>query len=270
VRRTPFLAALSAVALALAGAVAIGPAAAAPVPPNVHKGLPPAGQPSSVAPDLAAVTYLYADKYQYGTSDGAFGSYTVERPSLAAADSHTLAELAVQSADGQQIVEVGWTVDRGLNGDLQPHLFVFHWVNRVASCYNGCGYVQAAGATIVPGQAFTPGEVRYLTIRHTGGNWWIGVDSQMIGYYPDSLWNGTYTKAGLVQWFGEVAAGSPAPCTDMGNGVLATPTAGAQIFDVGYWSGPAVSLSQTVTNASYYTVAATAANAFRYGGPGAC
>lgn len=48
----------------------------------------------------------------------------------------------VQSEDGRHIVEVGWTVDRELNGDAQPHLFVYHWVDGQATCYNGCGFVQ--------------------------------------------------------------------------------------------------------------------------------
>ena len=42
------------------------------------------------------------------------------KPALATSDYHSLAELAVQSADGNHIVEVGWNVDRVVNGDDDP------------------------------------------------------------------------------------------------------------------------------------------------------
>lgn len=54
---------------------------------------------------------------------GAVGSFTQHRPYLAPGDYHSLAELAVQTADFRQTIEVGWTVDRGLDGDDLPHLF---------------------------------------------------------------------------------------------------------------------------------------------------
>ena len=31
---------------------------------------------------------------------------------------------------------------RRVTGDEDPHLFVYHWVNRQTSCYNACGFVQ--------------------------------------------------------------------------------------------------------------------------------
>ena len=72
---------------------------------------------------------------------GQTGSLTQHQPYLGVNDYHTLAEISVESADLRQIVEVGWTVDRGVNGDSLPHLFVFHWVNGAPTCYYGCGFV---------------------------------------------------------------------------------------------------------------------------------
>lgn len=108
----------------------------APSPP----GNPPTGvNPTGVAPTQAdpcpaqptgVPQYHYAGAYQYVTTSGVAAYLDQPQPCLATSDNHSLAEISVQSADGRQIVEVGWTVDRELNGDAQPHLFVYHWVDR--------------------------------------------------------------------------------------------------------------------------------------------
>ena len=54
--------------------------------------------------------FCHAGAYQYVTSDGAYMSTPVQSPPVGTADYHSLAELAVQSADGQQIIEIGWRV----------------------------------------------------------------------------------------------------------------------------------------------------------------
>ena len=88
------------------------------------------------------VKYHYSSGLQYAETDGTYANLVIGKPDLAEEDYHTLAEIAVQSADGKQIVEVGWTVDRGVNGDDDPHLFVYHWVDGKETCYNGCGFKQ--------------------------------------------------------------------------------------------------------------------------------
>jgi hypothetical protein len=239
-----------------------------PLPSYQPKGSPP--EPGvQQPPSVDALTYLYGNSYQYAAADGSYANYTVAKPFLAAGDFHTLAELAAQSADGQQIVEVGWTVDRGLNGDDNPHLFVYHWVDRTPSCYNGCGYVQYS-ATIRPGATLPVGGLPLLSIRHYQGNWWIYYGTEWIGYYPDALWGGRYTSTGLTQWFGEVAANSAAPCTDMGNGQFASSASATAISGISFYAGPAVSITSFGTNPSYYSAQATSSNSARYGGPGAC
>src|SRR5947207_7548233 len=171
--------------------------------------------------------FFYGTAYQYGTSDGAFGFFTVTRPTLAAADSHTLAEMNASSADLKQAVEIGYTIDRGLNGDDLPHLFTFYWVDGNPQCYN-CGLVQVS-STIRPGMALAVGSLHQFTIRHFQGNWWIADNNTWIGYYPDSWWAGRYTQAGLLEWYGEVATTSSTPCSDMGNGLLGTSPDAARI-----------------------------------------
>lgn len=238
-------------------------------PPPTTSGQQRSPQARSGESVAATTTFLYGSASQYATSAGTAASLKVETPALAAADAHSLAEVAAQSADGQQIVEIGWTVDRATNGDANPHLFVYHWVDRTTSCYNGCGFVQSS-ATVRPGMTLTSGTTQTFAIQHYQNNWWVGLGSEWVGYFPDSLWGGRYTSTGLVQWFGEVAAYSAAPCTDMGNGLFSSNSSAASISGITFYSGPSVNISTNATNPSYYTATRTSSASMRYGGPGAC
>lgn len=220
----------------------------------------------------AATQFLYAQASQIATSGGAYAWFDVAKPTLATSDAHTLAELAVSSADGKQIVEVGWTVDRAVNGDAEPHLFVYHWVDGQPTCYNGCGFVPRTGGGGPAGKKLTPGTVQYLTIRHSPGAWWISADGVgWLGYFPDSLWGGRFTQAGRQQWFGEVAANSGTPCTDMGNGLFSSSASATRIYNIGLWDSSATpSIATGNTHPSYYTATRVDARSMRHGGPGAC
>jgi hypothetical protein len=222
--------------------------------------------------ELAATQFLYAQAAQSAASQGAYAWFDVAKPTLVTSDAHTLAELAVSSADGKQIVEVGWTVDRAVNGDAEPHLFVYHWVDGVPSCYNGCGFVPRAEGGGPAGKKLTPGSVQYLTIRHAPGAWWISADGVgWLGYFPDSLWGGRYTQAGIQQWFGEVAANTGTPCTDMGNGQFSSSTTATRIYNIGLWDSTATpNIGTGHTHPAYYTATRVNAREMRHGGPGAC
>ena len=215
-----------------------------------------------------AVNFLYSSASQFAVSDGTQATITIAKPILEAEDFHSLAEVAVQSADGRQIVEVGWTVDRKVNGDDKPHLFVYHWVDRKETCYNVCGFVPYGSAT-KPGAVLPIGDDKLFAIKHFGNAWWINYDNVWIGYYPDSLWGGKFTRTGLTQWFGEVAAADATPCTDMGNGKAASSKNAAAITGIGFFEGPAPAIAAGATSI-YYSVAAATKDAYRFGGKGAC
>ncbi|MEJ3745997.1 neprosin family prolyl endopeptidase [Actinomycetes bacterium KLBMP 9797] len=228
---------------------------------------PAAGKTSRVGP--LALTYLYGVSYQYATADGLYSFMTVARPALATADFHSLGELAAQSADGLQIVEIGWTVDRGLYGDDNARLFVFHWIDGNPTCYNGCGFVQSTASTVRPGDILPLGTA-FFGIQHYQGNWWVGYGSQWVGYFPDARWGGRYTQTGLNQWFGEVAANSASPCTDMGNGLAAANTGAAAINSMTFYNGPTVNKTTYATHPTLYSAVSTGSASMRFGGPGAC
>jgi Neprosin len=222
-----------------------------------------------------SVNYFYAVGSQVASSDGAYANIAIGKPLLDKGDYHTLTEISVQSADGQQIVEVGWTVDRTVNGDDDPHLFVYHWVDRQQSCYNACGWVPY-GKSATPGDTLPVNVSKRFGIQHANGAWWIAYDTDWIGYFPDSLWDGNYTRSGVQQFFGEVAASSTRPCSAMGNGLDATKELGAaRIGSITQLNGPDASVSVRTLGPdsltpSPYPAIALSARTFRFGGPGVC
>src|SRR5579871_1420661 len=133
----------AAIALSLpasASAQAAGPRALPPIPPSASR--------AHVRPDAATCYYGSCYDYVYGQQRSNVTGVSVQMmqadPEIDPAydGAHSLQEISLQDSAQQQTVEVGWTVDRGVNGDALPHLFVYHWVNGGTSCYNGCGFVQ--------------------------------------------------------------------------------------------------------------------------------
>jgi hypothetical protein len=238
--------------------------------------------------------YHYAVGAQEGQTDGTWSTLTINKPVQAKNDYHTLAEITVQSADRKHAVEVGWTVDRALNPDdatdAEPHLFIFSWEDDEPRCYvqfteeekkkkvPKCGFTLHSG-TIAPG--FTlPVPVKEdeevqkrFGIRHSDGAWWIAYDSEWIGYFPDSEWEGRFTKGGRSQWFGEVASPKGVlPCSTMGNGLLGYKGKAARLGSITLTGGPEVKPEIWATNSAYYSVGWSLPDTyhtFRYGGPGA-
>jgi hypothetical protein len=196
----------------------------------------------------------------------------VENPDISSiAGTHSLYEISVQGGVGNgNIVEVGWTRE---TGDSAPRLFVFHWIGWNPACYNGCGWVQW-NPNIVPGSVVRPGTESYMGYVFFEGNWWAWYANQWLGYFPGTLWSGTYTQASLVQWFGEIYESDPTPESDMGNGNYAAVAAAARFW---YpctveaaawvcWIHPTPSLNQP--SSPWYTIQNTGGSAHRYGGPG--
>ena len=248
--------------------------AASPMP--VNSGVPAPTGPSSVgvvgpdvSPTTAGLQYFYADSYESATATGAVGTFLVEDPTVSVTDFHSLAEMSVQSSDREQTVEVGWIVDPGQFGDTMPHLFVFHWVNGSPGCYDGCGFVPTS-TTITAGMVLTAAETDVFEIAYANSNWNIYDNGTLVGYFPGALWSGTFTSFGLTQWFGEVAAGSSVPCSQMGRGAYAGANGADTINDMGLVGGPRVSIATNATNNAFYTAEATSSNSLSFGGPGGC
>jgi uncharacterized protein (TIGR03382 family) len=217
------------------------------------------------------VTFHYAGVFQFVPVSGASAQWSQFQPTLAPPDSHSLVEMSVESEDGEQIVEVGWTVDRLVNGDSLPHLFVFHWVDGNASCYNGCGWQQVS-QTRYPGMIVElTREPQQVIYRYFNAGWWVWYQSEWIGFFPGGLWTVDFSSAGLVQWFGEIA-GEAEPGSQMGDGLLPSQVGAAFMLDLevedesGHSQEASVG-SSTVTDPQAYQLSVMDAG-FAFGGPG--
>jgi hypothetical protein len=249
----------------------------APAARFAAKGAPPAhGEATrarAVTPSAGEVDFLYVDTFQFSTGLTGAGATIVQAdPALGAADFHSLGEIAVESIDGLQIVEIGWNVDEGVNGDLQPHLFVFHWIDGVPTCYNACGWVQVS-PTKMPGMRLATNEAHKFEIKQIHGDWWLSYDDEAMGFFPQTEWGGRFLHNDLTQWFGEIAAGSVSPCTQMGTGEFGVTAQAAAFGKVHVFDGngqiAAASLSPGVATApDLYDIGQFSPTGFGFGGPG--
>ena len=264
-RRAAAIATTAIVALTvLSGTADAVPAPIAPVPPGT---VAPAADGSIC---WYGACYDYVNGRQRVDASGASVVMYQARPEIdhADVDAHSLQELAVQSADGTQIVEVGWTVDRGLNGDTHPHLFVYHWVDQQESCYNGCGFVPTSHL-VKAGMRLAEGTAGVFAIENGHGDWWISYDGLPVGYFPGSLWGGTFTRLGLVQTFGEVAAKAVPSCDDMGDGRPGSSARSSWIAGFRLIRGAARPLLDVYsTSPDWYSEGSVRATSFHLGGPG--
>jgi len=159
-------------------------------------------------------------------------------------DDHSILQIWLQNYDKPELqsIEGGWTVDRNLDGDTQPHVFTYYTTNGYTQDGNDLGgynrtvngWVQYSNS-VFPGIRIngtsTYGGTQYeismkfqLYKEPTNGqlNWWVSVQGIWMGYYPASLFNGGIgNKAEWLGMGGEVysSLANPAGTHDqMGSG----------------------------------------------------
>ena len=215
--------------------------------------------------------YYYVRGYKTATSAlGATANISQSTALVNAKDQHSLTELAVESSDGRQIVEVGWTVDKNLNGDNLPHLFTYNWVNGVPGCYNSCGFVPVV-SKYSAGGIVSSGTKSTYSINYTNSQWVISYNGIEIGYYPVSLWSGNFTSLNIAQAFGEVASAAIfTPETQMGNGILGTSSTAGLIsnFNLLNSVNPSGLNVSSIGATIKYGYSNVTSNSFYFGGPG--
>lgn len=256
--------------------------------------------------DPAGSFYKYAVGKQTLTtpSTGVASILTVSKPYINPTyDWHNLVELAVQSADEQQAVEIGAIRQQATYGDNNVHLFVYHWVNGVETCYDGCGYVDySTNTTTYAGMSLESmlQTEKTFGIERTATAWWFSFDGQWIGSMPDTIWSGaspsvtTFKQVNVFQGFGEALAGTDtASCMDLGTGpapaappAMAStgsagppivPATGAKVSSVTYSGQPTSNVNLNVGSTDSHWNTAFAYNtpgppfrSFRFGGLGYC
>jgi len=163
----------------------------------------------------------------------------------------SIAQVAVIRGSPMQAIEAGKIELQSLNGNREPHLFVYYRTSGSASGdwvggYNKLvdGWVQYS-SSVAPGLSLVPWESREngaqyslpIEVRLHEGNWWVRAAGEWAGYYPyckggDATPCNTATlfsasglrdKASRLDWYGEVydSSAPAATSTDMGSGDFA-------------------------------------------------
>ena len=221
--------------------------------------------------------YYYAGGRTYTDAAGASVQWcsTPQRSDFQV--SHELTELAVGTYANDQVIEIGAVVDPGqFSFKRRVHLFVSYWLDGVwHPCGGGlsrlptCEFVQVSPA-IVPNMLLPTGVLGTFAIVSSDGRWNLYYDDHLIGYFPWSLWGGTFTRAYAEQAFGEVAAysGYP-PIVQMGNGAFGHKLSSAAVTGFHVIGAPReTGLAEFASVPAYFDIGAPTAASFRFGGPG--
>ncbi len=201
---------------------------------NDHTAPPTEAGGAESAPD-SNWAHHYASTLESGALYGGSATLAVAAPYVWRDDEFSLAQVALssQSTGILQTVEVGWQKSRTLYGDDLPHLFVYYTTNGYTNPGNNLGgynrqvngWQQVSHKTF-PGDAFISGSELYVWVHMYGGNWWVNVNGEWMGYYPGGLFApaGLGTAASSVSWYGEILDyrnDNTATYTQMGNGLFA-------------------------------------------------
>jgi neprosin-like protein len=170
--------------------------------------------------DPSPFGYFHAMSSQGGTAFGCDGFFSVWDPAVndpaGPGDDHSILQIWLQNySQKTQSIEMGWTVDRSLNGDTNAHVFTYYTTNGYAADGNNLGGYNRIhtgwrqySQTVFPGirinGSSTPGGQQLdisFKVQIYQGNVWIAVQGNWMGYYPGSL----FGNAGILdgaEWFG--------------------------------------------------------------------
>lgn len=157
------------------------------------------------------------------------------KPFIARAKDFSLTQLWITrgSYDGKDLntIEAGWQVFPDLYGDNNPRLFIY-WTRDAynkTGCYNlmCSGFVQTNNQITIGGSfssISTYGGTQYdfdilVWKDPKGGNWWLQVGGNYVGYWPSSIFSHLVDSASTIQWGGEVfSPDGGQTSTQMGSG----------------------------------------------------
>ncbi|CAL4990958.1 unnamed protein product [Urochloa decumbens] len=179
---------------------------------------------------LHAVASASGDNNYYGTKT----TINLWQPTIEG-NGFSLAQLWITGGSYQgndlNTIEAGWQVYPGQYHDSNTRLFIY-WTRDAyhqTGCYNlNCpGFIQtnnqiAIGSSISPVSLFggPQHDIDILIWKDPkGGNWWLQVGSDVLGYWPSSIFSYLSDSASTIQWGGEVySPDAGQTSTQMGSG----------------------------------------------------
>ncbi|KAM0056739.1 putative neprosin [Helianthus debilis subsp. tardiflorus] len=184
--------------------------------------------------DLVSANYEHATGYVQGEFYGANAYLNVWKPYVTSND-FSRSQIWVLSYVGANLansVEAGWQVYINENKDIRPRLFIFWTADGYQSgCYNlvCSGFVQtnqkiSLGSAIDPISTYNGEQYGFAFMiwkEPKCGDWWLKVGTEVIGYWPNSLFTGLQGNATTIEYGGEVYSHDLADnhtATQMGSG----------------------------------------------------
>lgn len=220
--------------------------------------------------------YYWAGAVQGKTSTTGYGVHatlSIHNPSLRVACDQSTGQISVVKGSNTSVVETG--VRKWWHS--YPKLIISHWRNGGYFDDDGFVYTHPTYSNHMNLSSYV-GTNRQFSIRYNSaqGNWWIWFNNGWVGYFPGSLWNGTFTRADVHHWYGEVLSADDVepPRTHMGSGYrppssLAAIMHSMWTLDVnGVWGVHSTNYGTIITDWDYYDIQFTSTNSIRYGGNG--
>ncbi|KAJ0258518.1 hypothetical protein HA466_0072940 [Hirschfeldia incana] len=222
-------------------------------------------------------------------------SVNIWKPQVEIRNEFSLAQTWLSSGAGTTLntIEAGLQVYPGKYGDNNIRLFVYWTADgyQNTGCYNtDCsGFVQRSSLVTVGAAYTTVSEYNgnqyelSMLIWKDGGNWWLQIGEELVGYWPGELFNSIGGGATRVLWGGEIVnleTGGQHTGTDMGSGHFAGEGFGRASYfrslmtvDGFNTLREAQGLFPTITNDNCYNTMVGDAGTtwgvnFFYGGPG--
>ncbi|KAL3537490.1 hypothetical protein ACH5RR_000856 [Cinchona calisaya] len=174
--------------------------------------------PTVAAPDLAIREGRNRHPPAWNKYYGAKATISVWNPRVQDPKEFSLSQIWILGGPDSNLntIEVGWTVYPHLFGDDNTRLFTY-WTSdnyRSTGCYNlHCsGFVQtnshlALGGSLNPFSTYhgSQFEITILVWKDPKQNlWWLKYGTEIIGYWPTSLFKYLKDSASLIEWGGEV------------------------------------------------------------------
>ena len=171
---------------------------------------------AAIPANVAKAGYLYVADYDSTPTTGALVNLPINAQTVSIEPDHSLFEMALMYTPSGGIgdtIEIGVTTDPALNGDSNPHWFVFSWINGTPRAYDsGSDFVSDIGNFWSTPLTSAEGTSERVGFSYSTNDWWLTLNGVTAGYFPGSEWGGVFTKSSTIEVYGEVyQTGSDTP-----------------------------------------------------------
>ncbi|KAI3923384.1 hypothetical protein MKW98_026978 [Papaver atlanticum] len=182
-----------------------------------HPKLSPYRTLNTSQPNDVGIDHEYAVIEVNGNFLGAQAKINIWKPVTETPTELSISQIWVTAGDDEvkNTIEAGWMVNPYIYGDDQPRFFIFYTKDGYKSgCYNLLcdGFVQTASDFCLGGsfsEVSTFNGVQKdanfsIHKDQIGGQWWVQVQGNPVGYYPSSLFTKLSMTSTKIHFGGEI------------------------------------------------------------------